>query len=117
MRRIAARSFRSIRAGKDVSSRRIANVIAKNLDVLADSVVETVPEPIMLRRGYLPIRQAWRTIHRPPTPELAAEAREALIYAEFFGLALGEARRSAERDRHRDAPIVDSSARTLDAFA
>jgi ATP-dependent DNA helicase RecG len=104
-------------ATKDVGSRTIAKVIAANFDVLAESVADEIPEAILRARGFPPLRDAWCDMHRPRTPEAALAAREVLIFAEFFDLALGAALRRVEREQERNAPEIMVAETTLAEFA
>lgn len=104
-------------AGKEVSSRLIAGAIARNVDVLAGFVRDAVPDDLMARRGLPPVRAAWRALHHPATLEAASQARTAMIYAEFLGLALSAAVRRADRERTTDAPVIPAADGLLDEFA
>jgi ATP-dependent DNA helicase RecG len=85
------------RASKDVSSRTIATLVERNLAALETLLRETLPREVLARHGYPPLREAWRALHRPRTPEAAAAARERVIFLEFFGIALAAALKRAER--------------------
>jgi ATP-dependent DNA helicase RecG len=85
------------RASKDVPSRTIAALVARNLPALEALLRETLPPEILERHGYPPLREAWRALHRPRTLEAAAAARERVIFEEFFGIALAAALKRAER--------------------
>jgi ATP-dependent DNA helicase RecG len=86
------------RASKELPSRTIASLIERNFDALASLVREVVPAEPLARRGYSSVRRAWEEVHRPTTPQSAAQARERLIYEEFFEIALIAAGRRARRD-------------------
>lgn len=92
------------RAGKDLPSRVIANLIERNFDTLAALVRDVVPPEIVARHRYESLESAWRHAHRPPTLEAAAAARERLIFGEFFGMALAAAHKRAERSVEGGAP-------------
>ena len=95
------------RASKEVTSRTIATLIERNLSALEGLLRETLPPEVLARRGYPPLRTAWRTVHRPPTLEAASAARERLIYEEFFGIALAAALKRAQRSAAGGAvPLV-----------
>jgi len=68
------------RASKDVSSRTIATTIERNFDALAAFVRDVIPDDVLRANGYGLLSAAWRSAHRPATPEAAAEARERLIF-------------------------------------
>jgi ATP-dependent DNA helicase RecG len=84
-------------ATKELPSRTIAATIERNLEALASYVHDVLPEPVLSAHGYEPLGSAWRTAHKPESPEAAAAARERLIFEEFFGIALGAAIKRAER--------------------
>jgi ATP-dependent DNA helicase RecG len=84
-------------ATKELPSRTIAATIERNLESLASYVHDVLPESVLAAHGYEPLGIAWRTAHRPESPEAAAAARERLVFEEFFGIALGAAIKRAER--------------------
>jgi ATP-dependent DNA helicase RecG len=91
-------------AGKDVSSRTIRTIVRRNFDVLGDLVAAELPPELLAAQGYPPLREAWRGVHCPATPEDAAAARECLMFEEFFTIALGAAVKRAERKAAGGAP-------------
>jgi ATP-dependent DNA helicase RecG len=102
------------RASKDLASRKIAMVVKKNLARLLDlAPVDVVPPSIRERRGYGPLRNAYRSIHAPQTPEEAAAARERFIFAEFLALATGAQLRRADRESDHDARPLEVPADLL----
>ncbi len=84
-------------AGKELTSRALGSLIARNEAALEALLSDALPPPILAKRGYGPLREAWRAMHRPATPEAASAARERLVFEEFFGLALGAALKRARR--------------------
>ncbi|HEY2475507.1 MAG TPA: ATP-dependent DNA helicase RecG [Candidatus Cybelea sp.] len=103
------------RASKELASRKIAMVVKKNLPRLLDlAPPDVIPAPIVARRKYGPIRQAYRAIHAPQTPQEAASARERLIFAEFLALATGAQLRRCERENDHDARPFDVPADLLE---
>ncbi|MFY9858959.1 MAG: ATP-dependent DNA helicase RecG [Candidatus Cybelea sp.] len=102
------------RASKDLASRKIAMVMKKNLAKMLDlAPPDVVPPQIAQHRGYGPLRNAYRSIHAPQTPEEAAGARERFIFAEFLALATGAQLRRAERETDHDAHALDVPADLL----
>jgi ATP-dependent DNA helicase RecG len=85
------------RATKDLPSRTIAATIERNFEALAACVVETLPPSVSLASGYGTLREAWRAMHRPESPEQALLARERIVFEEFFGIALAAAVKRAGR--------------------
>jgi ATP-dependent DNA helicase RecG len=104
------------RASKDLPSRTIATAIERNLDALASLVDDVVPESVLAKHGYGPRSAAWRTAHRPATPEDAAAARERLIFEEFFAIALAAALKRAHRDADGGAPVLPVPPGLLERF-
>jgi ATP-dependent DNA helicase RecG len=92
------------RASKDLPSRTIAGTIERNFEALAALVRDDVPASILRARGYGSLRDAWRDVHRPATPEAALAARERVIFDEFFGIALEAAVKRSERRAAEGAP-------------
>jgi ATP-dependent DNA helicase RecG len=84
-------------AGKELTSRALGGLIARNQTALEAFLSDAVPPAILAKRGYGPLPEAWRAMHRPSTPEAASAARERLVFEEFFGLALGAALKRARR--------------------
>ncbi|MBC5800712.1 MAG: ATP-dependent DNA helicase RecG [Candidatus Eremiobacteraeota bacterium] len=83
-------------ASKELPSRTIATLIERNFEALGALIVDAVPGPVLEALGFGSLHDAWRTVHRPPTPEAAAAARERVIFEEFFALALAAARKRAQ---------------------
>jgi ATP-dependent DNA helicase RecG len=103
-------------AGKELSSRAIASLIERNEAVLAALVSDALPPDVLAKHGYGPLPAAWRELHRPPTLEAAAAARERLIFEEFFGLALIAALKRARRAAGGGAPQLLAPADLLASF-
>ncbi len=105
------------RASKDLTTRKIAGVIKKNLESLLEMVRDD-PLPAALQRahGYMPLRDAYRAVHAPSSPEEAARARERFIFTEFFLLAVSAQLRRAERERDRGARSLHVPPALLEEF-
>ena len=86
------------RAGKELSSRAIATLIARNAARLESLLPDALPDEVRARHGYGSQREAWRELHCPATPETAAAARERMVFEEFFGMALAAALKRARRN-------------------
>jgi ATP-dependent DNA helicase RecG len=104
------------RASKELSSRAIATVIERNFASLEGFVRDVLPPDLLAARGYGPMREAWRELHRPSSPEAAASARERAIYEEFFGIALAAALKRAQRSAAGGAPILHAPPGLLAEF-
>jgi ATP-dependent DNA helicase RecG len=104
------------RAGKELSSRAIATVIERNFGALEGFVRDVLPPALLTARGYGSMREAWRELHRPSSPEAAAAARERAVYEEFFGIALAAALKRAQRSAAGGAPILHAPPGLLAEF-
>jgi ATP-dependent DNA helicase RecG len=92
------------RASKDLASRKIAAVVKKNLPrLLESSPDDPLPASLAAARRYPPLRDAYRAVHAPHTPEEAQRARERFVFAEFLTLATAAQLRRGERERDHDA--------------
>ncbi|MGH7727637.1 MAG: ATP-dependent DNA helicase RecG [Vulcanimicrobiaceae bacterium] len=103
-------------ASKELPSRTIATTIARNRERLAATLDEVLPSALLRARRYPPLREAWRTLHAPATPEAALAARERLLYDDFFAAALAGALRKAERERLGGAAILQAPGDLLARF-
>jgi ATP-dependent DNA helicase RecG len=104
------------RATKELSSRAIALTIERNFDPLGALVRETIPNEVLRKHGYGPLREAWRAAHRPESPEEARSASERLIFEEFFRIALAAAVKRARRSAAGGAPQLVAPAGLLETF-
>ena len=94
-------------ASKELPSRAIRTAIAKNLERLVAQVVDALPEALAARLGLMPLREAWREVHAPASPESAARARERVVFDEFFAIALAAAIKRARREAAGGAPPIE----------
>jgi ATP-dependent DNA helicase RecG len=95
------------RASKDLTTRKIAAVVSKNLPRLLDLAADDpLPPGVARARGYQSLAQAYRAVHAPRTPEEAQAARERFIFTEFLVLAAAAEIRRAEREREHDADAL-----------
>ncbi|MBV8067951.1 MAG: ATP-dependent DNA helicase RecG [Candidatus Eremiobacteraeota bacterium] len=105
------------RASKDLPSRKIASVVAKNLRrLLGVAPQDPVPQTIAVSRGYGDIVDAYRAVHAPQTPDEAERARERFVFAEFLVLATAAQLRRNERERDHDARALRASPELLERF-
>ncbi|HVA28172.1 MAG TPA: hypothetical protein VNF68_08325, partial [Candidatus Baltobacteraceae bacterium] len=92
------------RASKDLTTRKIATVVEKNLPALLELVCDDpVPPAIAKARGFAPLREAYAHVHMPRDPEQAQTARERFIFGEFLVLASAAALRRMQREGEHDA--------------
>ena len=94
-------------AGKELTSRKIRQVVARNLPkLLTLAGEEPLPKMILRARRFPDLREAYRSMHAPASPEESAKARERFIFTEFLALAL-----AAQMKRRRHS--VEHNARAL----
>jgi len=68
------------RASKDLATRKIAMVVKKNLPRLLDlTPADPLPPSLTAQRAYGSLRESYRAIHAPQTPEEADRARESSL--------------------------------------
>ena len=85
-------------ATKELSTRTIRTVIAKNLDRLIAQQTDALPPALVQRFGFPPLARAWREVHAPHDLEAAARAKERIVFDEFFSIALAAAVKRARRE-------------------
>ena len=92
------------RASKDLTTRKIATVVRKNIGRLLDLAGDDpLPAGVAKSRGYGSLREAYASVHLPASPEEAQRARERFIFTEFLVLAAAAQLRRAQRERSHDA--------------
>jgi ATP-dependent DNA helicase RecG len=91
-------------ATKELSSRQIRTLIAKNLPALMARRVDALPPAIVRTFDFPPLPRAWRDVHLPPDPAAVDAARRRLMFEEFFGIALAAALKRAQREALGGAP-------------
>lgn len=105
-------------ASKNLASRKIAAVVKKNLPRLLDGAgSDPVPAGVARARGFAPLRDAYRAVHLPATPQEAQRARQRFIFGEFLALATAAQLRRSARENDRDASAMAVPAGLLDEFA
>jgi ATP-dependent DNA helicase RecG len=104
-------------ATKDVTSRTLRTIVARNLSRLLEDVEDRLPASIVRAHGLVDARTAWHDVHAPRAPEEVAPARRRIIFEEFFGIALAAALVRAERKREGRAFEVEAPPALLERFA
>jgi ATP-dependent DNA helicase RecG len=105
-------------ASKDLSTRKIAQVVRKNLPRLLALAGEDPVPPALAKRQHLPpLVEAYRSAHAPATPEEAERARARFIYAEFLTLAASARQKREVRVRERGALALAVPPGLLEEFA
>ena len=94
------------RATKDLPTRRIRQIIAKNLPRLLTMPLDDLPADIERKHRFPDVRSAFGEVHHPSTPEAARAAHERLSFGEFFALALAAALKRARRVREAGARAI-----------
>ena len=85
-------------ATKDLTSKAIRGVIARNLERLIAGRRDALPPDLIAQLKLPPLRQAWRDVHAPLEPEAAVRGRERIVFDEFFAIALAAAVKRARRE-------------------
>jgi ATP-dependent DNA helicase RecG len=94
-------------AGKELTSRKIRQVVQRNLPkLLTLAGEEPLPNDIVRKRNFPPLGDAYRDMHAPPTPETAGKARERFIFTEFLALALAAQMKRQARSTERNAQAL-----------
>ena len=103
-------------ASKELPSRTIRTLIAKNLDRLIADAPDVLPPALLVNEGLSSLARAWRDAHAPRDPEDAAHARERIIFEEFFAIALAAAVKRARREQAGGAAAIARPDGFWDAF-
>lgn len=103
-------------ATKELPSRTIRTVIAKNLDRMIAARADVLPPRVVRRFGFPPLAQAWREVHAPRDPEQIVRARERIVFDEFFSIALAAAVKRARREAEGGATAITVPGGFWDAF-
>jgi ATP-dependent DNA helicase RecG len=105
------------RASKDLTTRKIAATVHKNLDrLLSQAPEDPLPRSVVERHRYPALLDAYRAIHAPASPDEGRRARERFIFAEFLRLAVAAQMRRSERERERDARALTIPPRLYEEF-
>jgi len=103
-------------ASKGLTSRKIRQVIVRNMDRLLLLADDPLPKRIATASRFAPAAKAYRDIHAPLKPEAAAAARERFIFTEFLALALAAQMKRAERQIGERAQALRLPEGLLDQF-
>lgn len=105
------------RASKDLTTRKIAAVVEKNLPkLLALAGDDPIPPALARERGFAPLREAYAHVHAPRDPEQAQAARRRFIFGEFLVLASAAAIRRMQREGEHDAAALQIPPALLNEF-
>jgi len=101
-------------AGKDLTTRKIRQVVQRNLDkLLTLAGDDPLPKAILKKRKYPELREAYREMHAPRTSEGAEAARERFIFTEFLALAIAAQMKRQTRSAQRNARALRAPAGLL----
>ncbi len=104
-------------AGKALTSRKIQQVVRRNLSKLLELAGDEPLAPSLLRERDLPsLREAYRALHAPNSPQEADKARERFIFTEFLALALAAQLKRAARASNRTAQALRVAPTLLEEF-
>lgn len=104
-------------ASKSLTSRKIAQVVTRNLDMLLTLAGgDPLPEALAFSEGFPPLLDAYRELHRPSSLETAEKARERFVYTEFIVLALVAQIKRAHREERMDARALSVPETLLEEF-
>ncbi len=103
-------------ATKELPSRVIRTVIAKNLDRLIAQHADALPPSLVRRFGFPPLAQAWHEVHAPHDLDAVKRARERIVFDEFFSIALAAAVKRARREAAGGARALSVPNGMWDAF-
>ncbi|MHB8462204.1 MAG: ATP-dependent DNA helicase RecG, partial [Vulcanimicrobiaceae bacterium] len=105
------------RASKDITTRKIHNVITRNFRTLLDLAGDdSLPAALAKELGYPSLADAYAQVHAPDSPEDAARARERFVFAEFLIMALAAELRRRQREHEHDAQMMPGSDALLAEF-
>ncbi|HEY5257169.1 MAG TPA: ATP-dependent DNA helicase RecG [Candidatus Baltobacteraceae bacterium] len=105
-------------ASKDLSTRKIGQVVDKNFARLLELIPpDPLPSDLARERRFPELRDGYRAIHKPQTPQEAQLARERFIYTEFLALAISARQRRAAREREHGARALRLPPALLEEFA
>ena len=104
-------------ASKSLTSRKIHQVISRNLPQLLQLAgEEPLPPAILRERTFPPLHEAYRSLHAPQTAEEADKARERFIFTEFLALALAAQIKRRERTSEHTAEKMRAAPTLLAEF-
>ncbi|BDE06223.1 ATP-dependent DNA helicase RecG [Vulcanimicrobium alpinum] len=103
-------------ATKELPSRQIRTLIAKNLERLIAQHPDALPPSLVRRFDFPALAQAWRDVHAPRDLPAVARARERIVFDEFFAIALAAALKRARRESEGGARVLETPGGFWDAF-
>ncbi|MFH1857018.1 MAG: ATP-dependent DNA helicase RecG [Candidatus Omnitrophota bacterium] len=98
-----------------ISQRQLRTIIKNVLDLHSGSVLEVLPPDLQHRLNLVAVKQALRNIHFPENGESYRQARDRLIFDEFFLLEIVNAYRK-NRIKTRFIGIAHKKPPELDSF-
>lgn len=104
------------RASNTLTTRKIAQVIARNMPKLLPLAADYLPQELAARLRFASAHDAFREIHLPDSIESAMAARERFIFTEFLALALASQLKRTQRETQEHATAMHVPAGLLDAL-
>jgi ATP-dependent DNA helicase RecG len=96
-------------ASEEIASRKIEHAMRKVLPHALPLIDDHLPAEFRGRRALPELREAYRMLHEPQSPEEALAGRRRLAYDELLLLQLGVAMKRAHLRAHLRAPKLDAS--------
>jgi ATP-dependent DNA helicase RecG len=104
-------------ASKSLTSRKIHQVVQRNLpQLLTLAAEEPLPEALLREHAFPSLREAYRAMHAPRSIEEAEKARERFIFTEFLALALAAAMKRRAREAEKSARALSIAPTLLPEF-
>jgi ATP-dependent DNA helicase RecG len=104
-------------ASKMLTSRKIHQVVARNMPKLLTLAHEYLPKKLAAEFSFPPVEEAYRLIHSPTDPAQTAGARERFIFTEFLALALAAELKRSKRETLERAQAMHVPPGLLDDFS
>ena len=93
-------------ASAKLPSEAIQRIVEPNLEAAVANIDEWFSDAFLARRGMMPRRDAYRTIHRPVNSMRALKARRRIVYDELMLMQLGLGISKQLRDGRLTAPVL-----------
>ncbi|MFN2448699.1 MAG: ATP-dependent DNA helicase RecG [Candidatus Baltobacteraceae bacterium] len=104
-------------AGKTLTSRKIHEVVRRNLPKLLETMAaDPLPPELRASHGFPALAQAYGALHAPRDLPSAQKARERFIFTEFLVLALGAELKRRLRESAHDAYALNVAPALLAEF-
>ena len=98
-----------------LSSRWLRLIIKRLLTACENSIAETLPQEIIKKHNFLPLKEALRQVHFPDSLIMAEEAQRRFAFEELFFLELFVVRQRLRLNKEK-APAVPINAKLIKKF-